>query len=294
VEGLDSNDGYTVKPVVRALVVFSYVVKSGRDVSLTEVANALSIPKTTVFRYLHTLSSIGYLRHDVANDRYAAGPAFRSMARRDWALDRLRAVSASAMNELSRSFGETVNLAIESDGYVVYIDMVQPTRAMRVEAHIGTRDPLHSTAVGKAILAHLDESQRESIIGSSLHERTYRTVLEAKTLRRQLSIIRAAGYAVEIGENEDVAMCIGVPILDASGYPIAALSLSAPVKRHSVEFVTSVESALKEAGRKIAEALGAAGSLSMADIQAVTPQAALDKGSEFAAGILLSPQSYRP
>jgi IclR family KDG regulon transcriptional repressor len=247
--------GYIVGPVIKALQVLDYIGASGREVSLTEVANAVKIPKTTVFRYLQTLSSTAFLRHDVVNDRYGIGTGFRSLARTDRSLHRLREVAMPLMRNLNREFNETINLAIESQGWVVYIEIVESTRHLRMQAHIGARDPMHTTALGKAILAFLAEPEREKVLSSSLSEKTYRSVLDAGVLRRQLNEVRNRGYSIEIGENEDVSMCLGVPVLDDLGFPFAALSLSAPVQRHSDALVGAAASALLRAGREVSEGL---------------------------------------
>ena len=77
--------------------------------------------------------------------------------------------------------------------------------------------------------------------------------LDSNVLRRQLKEVRSRDYAVEIGENEDGAMCIGVPILDDLEYPVAALSLSAPEQRQTDELIKSAAKALLAAGRTIAQ-----------------------------------------
>ena len=74
---------YIVAPVFKALKVLEFVADSGRDVSLTEVANALGMPKTTVFRYLQTMSAAMFLSHDATRDRYGIGTHFRNLARTD-------------------------------------------------------------------------------------------------------------------------------------------------------------------------------------------------------------------
>ncbi len=247
--------GYIVGPVIKALKVLEYIGASGRDVTLTEVANALDIPKTTVFRYLQTLSATAFLHHDIPNDRYGIGHGFRSLARTDRSLQRLREIAMPIMRNLNRSFNETINLAIEDKGQIVYIEIVESTRALRMQAHVGTRDPLHTTALGKAILAHLDEPDRERILTHSLAERTYRSVMDADAIRRQLKEVHKRGYAIEIGENEDVCMCIGVSILDDLNFPIAAISLSAPIQRYSLELVDLATAALKQSSKEIAAKL---------------------------------------
>jgi DNA-binding IclR family transcriptional regulator len=247
------NEDYIVAPVFKAIKVLEFIAESGRDVSLTEVANSLGMPKTTVFRYLQTLSATMFLSHDADRDRYGIGMRFRNLARTDGSMHRLRQVAVPVMRELNQTFNETINLAIESDGQIVYIEIIESTRTLRMQARVGSRNPLHTTALGKAILAHLSDTARDALLARGLPEQTYRSIVDSSVLRRQLKEIRARGYAIEIGENEESAMCIGVPILDDLSYPIAAISLSAPEQRQTDELIESAGSALLTAGRKIAE-----------------------------------------
>jgi len=226
-----ADNRYIVAPVLKALRVLELIAAKGHGVSLTMVANELSLPKTSAFRYLRTLSAAGFADYDLDTDKYSVGRRFRALAHADRSIHRLRERSGPVLKRLNREFNETINLAVMNEGRVVYIDIVESTHALRFQARIGSRDPLHSTALGKAILAFLGEEEQAACLSSALAERTLRTITQVKVLERQLREIAAAGVAVEIGENEEGTMCLGVPVLDESGYPVAAISLSAPERR---------------------------------------------------------------
>ena len=121
------------------------------------------------------------------------------------------------MAELGRVFNETINLGILDDGQIVYIDMIEANRALRMQARIGDRHPIHSTSLGKAMLAFLPPAERQTLLEGSLKAITMRTVTSSAVLRRQIEDVRRKGYAVEVGENEEGSMCIGVPIMDEDG-----------------------------------------------------------------------------
>jgi IclR family transcriptional regulator, KDG regulon repressor len=250
------RSSYVVAPILKAMKVLEFVAESGRAVSLTEVAKAVGIPKTTVFRYLHTLSAATFLQHNIHEDSYELGSRFRALARADSSLHRLREVAVPVMRELIRQFNETINLAIETGGEMVYIEVIESTRALRIGARIGSREPLHTTALGKAVLAYMGDDERESILRRGLSKKkTYRTIQDPKVILRQLTEVRNIGYAIDAGENEDGAICIGVPILDDLLRPVAALSLSAPERRKTESFMTNAAEALKVAGKTITEGI---------------------------------------
>jgi IclR family acetate operon transcriptional repressor len=248
---------YIVQPVVKALRVLEFVAEHGHDVSLTTVCKRTGIPKTTAFRYLQTLTSTGFLEHDALRDRYGIGPRFRTIARADNSLNRLRELARPQMQALVAEFSETVNLAIETENQVVYVEVQEADRPLRIQARIGTRHPMHSTALGKAILAFLPLPEQQAYFDHPLTEMTGRTVVEKQAIERQLRKAEKLGYATESGENEDGAMCIGAPIFNTDHYPIAALSLSAPLQRVQPDLVARAGQKLMEAARMISTRLGA-------------------------------------
>ena len=245
------GDGYIVQPVMKALQVLEYVARQGHAVTLTETVHELKLPKTTVFRYLQTLSAAAFLDHDQKRDRYGVGVRFRDLARVDQSLQGLRDVAQPEMRKLMETFHETVNLAVLSDSEIVYIDMIDPGRPLRAHARVGHRHPVHSTSLGKAMMAFLPDAAAHPIGESELPAVTINTLTDARSIRRQVDDVRRRGYAIEIGENEDGLMCIGVPIFDRTGYPFAAISLSAPQSRMKPEAAARAAEALKSAARRI-------------------------------------------
>jgi IclR family KDG regulon transcriptional repressor len=230
-DGASVRDAYVVRPVAKAMRVLAFVAESGREVTLSEVARHVGLPKTTVFRYLYTLLQAEFLAHGAARDRYRAGPRLAASVGGAGDLERLRHLALPVMAELGRRFNETVNLGVASQGRVVYVEMIESSRALRMQARIGDRHPLHSTALGKAILAFLPPDRRDALLGVRLDPRTGRTLIDREAIRRHLREVARRGYAIDAGENEEGSMCVGVPILDRAGHPVGALSLSAPEQR---------------------------------------------------------------
>jgi IclR family KDG regulon transcriptional repressor len=244
-----SDNPYVVQPVMKALRVLELVARHGHEIALTTVGRELMIPKTTTFRYLQTLTEAGFLNHNRETDKYTLGPLLRSIASADASVSKVRQLARPAMIELMTEFNETVNLAVKGNGTIVYIDLVEANRSLRMQARIGDSHPMHSTALGKAILAFLPDTEKQRQLEQPLTERTGRTLLEREEIERQLRQTAKLGYATEVGENEDGAMCIGVPIFDADRYPIAALSISAPLMRMPRALAA-------KAGRRLCEVAG--------------------------------------
>ena len=255
----ESGDrGYVVKPVDKALGVLVYVAEHGRIVSLKAVSEALGLPKTTAFRYLQTLTRAGFLDHHAEIDRYSLGPRLRAIAHTEGSIARARELARPVLGALRREYQGTVNLAVRGDGAVVYLDVIDGPQLFRTRARSGDANPLHSTALGKAILAHMPPPEARDYLSRPLSERTGRTLIDRAELEHQLRRIARSGYAIETGENEDGAMCIGAPILDDRGYPLAAISIALPLARMSASHAMRAGRKLSELAAGISRTLGGA------------------------------------
>ena len=217
-------EDYVVQPVQKALAVLEYVATEERELTLTEVCTRLRLPKTTCFRYLRTLVASGFLAHDPTSDRYRLGEKLRTLALPP-ECSPLIARMLPVMRRLRDRFNETVNLAELSGSDVVYLEIVESRRSLRMQARVGARDPAARTALGKALLATLPVSEQPT------------------TLRRELRQINARGWATDHEENEDGSWCVGVAIWQDE-HAIAALSLSAPSSRMNAALETEMGTAL--------------------------------------------------
>jgi DNA-binding IclR family transcriptional regulator len=158
------------------------------------------------------------------------------------------------MEALRDAIGETVNLTVREGDEVIYIERVTSNRMMRVEQVIGSRAPLHVTAVGKLMLAELGDHFIHAYAGrTGLKAYTRHTVTTEQDLLNIAHHEHAQGFAYDNEEAEEGVGCIGVLIYDSSKNVVAGLSISAPIERRKEEWVQLV----KDAGRKISERLGA-------------------------------------
>ena len=160
------------------------------------------------------------------------------------------------MQELLRQFNETINLAIVVDGYVVYVEMFEANRSLRMQARIGDRHPLHSTALGKAILAFLPEEERKPFETAPLDYITTRTVTDRRTLAKQTKDIRRLGYATEIGENERRLDVHRSADIRRALLPDRGIELSAPERRMNPVLTGEAIASLCKAAQAISTELG--------------------------------------
>ena len=243
--------------VSRALDILQLLADTQHDLSLTDIADLMGMPRSSVFRYLATLESRGYLQRDSQTVRYHLGPAVMRLgtiaARR---LD-VRRVAEPHMRRLRDTYRETVNLAVPTvDGRVVYIEVVETNMAVKMAARVGDADYAHTTALGKAMLAIMPETQYEKFKPQTLTPLTQQTIIDWPSLKRELDQVRERGFAIDDGESDIHVRCVGVPILDRLGEVAAGLSISGPASRFSLACALEIAPALVAVGCRISAQLG--------------------------------------
>lgn len=240
---------YTVRAVARVCSILNLLQESIDGVSLIDVAEVTELPKSSAFRYLWTLEAHRYVERDPETGDYRLGLGFVGMQSRQ--LEVLRQHTRPWLEKLRDDFGETLNLGVWDGGSVIYLDIVESHRAVRLAARRGDRDPIHSTALGKAIAAHQPEPRvREVLSQTGMAMRTPNTITTIDEYLAELAKVRRLGYAIDNGENELDGRCVAVPILGTK-LP-AAISLSAPTSRFPLQQIDAVATALQHAAESIA------------------------------------------
>ncbi len=250
-----TTQAYIVQPVYKALQLLDCLAEEQRALSLKEVSHLAGFPKATTYKYLCTLQASGLVARDETTNLYRLGT-------RLWELGQLVGgqldvckVALPHMQQLRDEFNETINLGVLEGLDVIYVEMVESRLSLRMQARLGSRDPAYSTAMGKAILAHLPEAEWRHHLPVHMERRTPHTVTSMEVLHRSLRETHALGFARDCEENELGARCIGAPILDAHGTPVAAISLSAPASRFEDGLEPAVAKAVISCAAVISERL---------------------------------------
>jgi IclR family acetate operon transcriptional repressor len=216
----------SVQSVDRALDVLEALAEQGGQAGLSEIANRTGLPYGTIHRLLQTLLARGYVRQE-SDRRYALGGA---LVRLGGAAERMLAVWAEPyLAKLVEMSGETANLAVLEGDFVVYVAQVPSPRRLRMFAEVGRRVLPHSTAVGKVLLAERPDAAAV-FRRTGLPRRTDRTIVALDALLDELGRVRAQGYALDLGEEENGVHCMAVPVHDG-GRTFAAMSVSGPADR---------------------------------------------------------------
>ncbi|MBE1489870.1 IclR family transcriptional regulator [Plantactinospora soyae] len=210
--------------VERALSIIEFFAERPR--SLGEVAEHLGVHKSTALRLLQTLERAGFARS--VDGRYTVG--FRMVAIAHQAVEHLELhpVAQPHLVRLGDRYGHTVHLAQLVDDEIVYLAKVDGRGALKMRSRVGRAVNPHTSGVGKAILAHLDESSRERFLARLTYQRhTATSITSPAAFRAELARIAERGWAEDDGEFEDFVNCVAAPVRDARGRVVAAVSITA-------------------------------------------------------------------
>lgn len=201
------------------------------EIGISDLAKRLGLAKSTVHRLASTLLDQGMLEQNAGDGKYRLGLALfelGTLVRRkmDFTME-----ARPFLRTLMEKTGETVHLAILDHDSVLYIITHESKRALRMGSKVGTRAPVHSTAVGKVLLAFQPGEAIARIITRGLPASTPNTIVEVKALQRELELVRTRGYAMDDEESEVGLRSIAAPIRNDSGNVIAAISIAGPVHR---------------------------------------------------------------
>lgn len=220
----------TVRAVERALdILLCFTAAS--DLSLTEIASRVSLHKSTVHRLLASLEVKGFVMRDSATDKYRLGFRLWELSANLAQSDDPGLILLPELERLRDQLGETISLYVR-DGYErVRIQAVQSTHAIRRVAPVGARMPLYVGASSKVLVAFAEPAVQEQLLAAA----DWPTGLERESFLQQLSETRRLGYATSVEEREPGAAAASAPILTRGGRLVAALAVSGPANRLTLE-----------------------------------------------------------
>lgn len=245
---------YVGSVVKAAEILFLFTEKY--EMTLTEITERSGLGKSSVYKYLNTLEYLGLVEKDPGTKRYRLGIRILELSGAVLENLELRKVTRPFLEELARKCNETIHLMVERDGEGVYIEKIDSPRAIRMYSQIGKKLPLHTGAVGKTLLAHMPESERDEVISRPLIRFTENTITDPDKLKKELAAIRERGYALDNEEVEIGLKCVGAPVRDYTGDVVASISIAGPSTRLSEAKIKEYIELIKEYAMKISMALG--------------------------------------
>lgn len=223
-----SKNVSSINKVLDVLLLFN---PDRNRLSIEEMSQLLNTPKSTVYRYVRILADKGFLEKS-GTAHYQLGLAFIALARTAFSNNRdLRLIALPSMQRIAEQIGESVSLMRISKQQVVCIESIEGQQALRVTIEKGRIQPMHAGASSKVLLAFQNDEQWRNLLQLPLQRYTETTITDLEALATELRTIRRQGFAISNGEIEVGARAIAVPIRNALGEVIAALSIEAPHSR---------------------------------------------------------------
>lgn len=241
-----NSEHASVRSLDRGLQILDALI-SNREQSLSQIAGVVDLPKSTTHRLLMTLQSRGYVSA-VSGETGVYRAGIKGM----WFTSARNRIHQQLI-ALQTASGETANFGVIVGQEVEYVDRVISDHALRWGVDIGSRIPMHSSGLGKAILAF-----REDLVPDEMEfpKRTSRTISSMVELKAQLDVIRYHGYAFDDEEFIDGVLCVAAPVRDETSEVVAALSVSGPAVRFTKDVAQAFSGTLLQSARVVSAMLG--------------------------------------
>lgn len=250
-----SADGpSTVQSVDRAIAILEILARTGES-GVTELASELGVHKSTAFRLVAALERRSLVEQQHGRGKYRLGMGILRLAGATTSRLDLVQESRAVSRLLAQQVGETVNIAVLSDGAALYMDQAAGSSALQPHNWVGQRIPLHATSNGKVLLSGLTAHEVESQAGD-LRRFTGNTITSLPALTRELDDVRARGYAIAIDELEVGLTAVSAPIRNSHGEIIASMSVSGPTFRIDARRLPQLAHAVIRAAEDVSLRLG--------------------------------------
>lgn len=255
----------TVQSLAKGFRVLEVFSDDQDDLTLSEVAELAELDPGTSFRILNTLVELGYVQRDPRSRRFSLSLkvldlGFNAIGRRD-----IRAAARPFLRRLVAMVGEAVSFAVLEGTNALYIERVRAGLVrLGVDIRIGTAIPAHISVIGQCILAFLPEHEFAAYAAAAKSVRhQFRDQRSVEDVRPVFETVRAQGYLLGPSTLTEGLSLLAVPVLDADGLPIGAISIAAPVTRHPAETLIGALGAAQAAAADIGRAIEAGGSVAL-------------------------------
>jgi DNA-binding IclR family transcriptional regulator len=239
-----------VQAVDRAFEILE-VIRNEDGVGVTELATALNVSKSTVHNHLQTMANRGYVIKE--DGEYGLGLRLLSFPHTLQERNPIYQAAKPEVDELVERTDERCQVLVEENGHGIYIYQATGARSITTESYVGTRVELHSSAIGKALLAFQPDEIIDRVIErDGLPKRTEHTVTSPEAFKQELAEVRESGVAFDDEEGILGMRCVAAPIKNAEGVSVGAVSVSGPGTRVQGE---RFEEELPEEIRQTAQAI---------------------------------------
>jgi IclR family transcriptional regulator, KDG regulon repressor len=247
---------YSVPAIQRMLDLIEAMATANHELTITEANRKFKIPKSSVYSILQTLKSRGYIDKDKEDRYFLTLKIFSLGSTLVDSLD-LRGRIYPLLKEMTEKARITGHIAVLDDGYAVYIEKVEVLGAVRLTTWVGKRMHVHSTAIGKALVAYFSDEEIEQYVERyGLQRLTDKTITNLRDFKKELARVRANGYSTANEENESSVRAIAAPVLDHAGNTVAAVNLGGSTLQIKTDNLQALGELVRTYALKMSRALG--------------------------------------
>ena len=251
-----TRDTHIIQSLDKGLFVLELIEQVGHPIGLSELKQKLGWDKATVHRILATLERRGYILRNPSTKGYSLGlklyGLYDSLVRN---FD-IHEATRPLLVEVARETGESTHLAVAVGKEIVFIDQIPSSEVLSVNTQIGARQPLYCTALGRAVLARVPPAELTAYIPQPMAKYTAHTITRIADLRAALQIAREKEFAVDNEEFVDGIKCVAAPIVNDKGQPVAAIGISGPANRITVQNAERFGRFIRDAAAQISRRAG--------------------------------------
>lgn len=246
---------YTIPNLGNACRLLRYLSDKKDPLSVTQMAQALHLPRTTCLRIVHTLAAEGFLREQGGG--FVLGGGLIPLGLKALQDLDLYTQAVPVLRDLTERTGETTHLAVWNDGRAMILNVCDSPHPLRAASRPGTRAYANCSATGKVILAfnHLDRLD-EVVPPDQRSKCTPHSIMDTETLKVELRRVQAMGYGLDNEEYNEGVRCIAAPVRNARGEVCAALGLTAATIRFPMDKVPQFATEVINAANILSGQLG--------------------------------------
>lgn len=242
-----------IESIDKALDILEFLSKNEQEIGISEISKKLNMGLSTVHRILSTLKSRDFIIQNHKTAKYRLSIKLFELGCKVQNSKNLIKTINPYLRKLSKLTNETANLAILEDKEVVYLDTIESSETLRTGIVPGTRTIAHCTALGKALLAYLPNSEFVQLYrnDNNIISLTKNSISSKDELKKELRKVKENGYALDREESIEGINCVGAPILNQQGEPVAAISITGPASRFTMDKIENAKNELIMLSREI-------------------------------------------
>ncbi|MEZ5424912.1 MAG: IclR family transcriptional regulator [Pyrinomonadaceae bacterium] len=252
----------TSNAIERALTILETVAHSERGLTNSELSRRLKIPKSSASYILGTLEKTGYLMRERESGKYRLGLKLMGLTREMLSHIDVREIARPVLEKFVKKTNLSAHLAVLDNGRAVYVEKIEAAGFVKMDIWVGHRLPVHSTAIGKVLVAGLPEDEIIGILKlRGMEKKSPKTITNPARFLKEIKKVRDFGFAIDNEENSTGVRCVAAPIFDAEGRTVAALGTSSTITEINEAALPRIVEMICHSAGKVSQYMGFSGKL---------------------------------